>query len=116
MTSIFILLNLQRVIQTAHVNLDNERTDYPEKVHILDPEAAIAAANSKSAYPNPERTAFYAQNNRKDFNIGYEEVRPEVWQFVRESMFDDKLPRSNTPPSSNSKPHTSSNKVSSSLH
>jgi hypothetical protein len=41
------------------VNLDNEKTDYPEKVHILDPEAAIAAANSKSAYPNPERTAFY---------------------------------------------------------
>jgi len=26
----------------------------------LDPEAAIAAANDKNVYPNPERTAFYA--------------------------------------------------------
>lgn len=58
MTSIFILLNLQRVIQTAHVNLDNQKVA-PEKVHILDPEAAIANANSKNVYPNPERTAFY---------------------------------------------------------
>jgi hypothetical protein len=65
----------------------------------LNPEEAIAAANSKNAYPNPERTAFYSQYNKKDFNIGHEEVRPEVWQFVRESMFDDKLPRSNAPPS-----------------
>ena len=46
MTSIFILLNLQRVIQTSHVNLDNQKVEEPEKVHFLDPEAAIAAANS----------------------------------------------------------------------
>ena len=59
MTSIFILLNLQRVIQTSHVNLDNQKVEEPEKVHFLDPEAAIAAANSKNVYPNPERTAFY---------------------------------------------------------
>ena len=27
----------------------------------MNPEAAIAAANDKNVYPNPERTAFYAQ-------------------------------------------------------
>ena len=33
----------------------------PEKVHVLNPEEALDASNSKSAYTNPFRTAFYGQ-------------------------------------------------------
>jgi len=38
----------------------------PEKVHVLEPEVYTAGSNSKYAFPNPYRTAFYAQRGEED--------------------------------------------------
>lgn len=84
----------------------------PEKVHVLNPNEAIAESNGPNAFPSPWRTAFYdkvnnmwrestVENMAQQEDIRNKHVRPDVYLTVKHAISSTALPREEEAPKKN---------------